>query len=109
VDGCGWFVEGLAVHVSGQVERSRPWAARDAFKSGKRPANLAAAWSDRCDYGVCGSMVEFVDNHFGRDVVKKLPVVVTNEEALHVLKTTEGEFLEEWRAYVRKKAATFDR
>jgi hypothetical protein len=96
----GWFVEGLAVYVSGQLERSHRTAARDALKSGKGPTRLADAWSGRYRYGVSGSMVEFVDKHYDRAVIKNLLTVVSNEEALKVLKATEGEFLEAWKAYV---------
>src|SRR5262245_2239456 len=100
MDDCGWLVEGLAVYVSGQLERSHRTAARDALKEGKGPNRLAGAWSGRSRYGVSGSMVEFVDQRHGREVVKKLLAVVSNEEALKLLKTTEGEFLEAWKGRV---------
>jgi hypothetical protein len=45
-------------------------------------------------------MVEFVDKRYGREVVKKLLAVVTNEAALKLLNTTEGEFLEAWKGRV---------
>jgi hypothetical protein len=100
MDDSGWFVEGLAVYVSGQLERSHRTAARDALKAGKAPTRLADAWSGRYRYGVSGSMVEFVDQRYGREVVKKLLAVVNNEEALKVLNTTENEFLEAWKGRV---------
>ncbi len=105
MDDTSWFAEGLAVYVSGQLERSHRKAAGDALRSGKGPKRLADAWSGRYRYGVSGSMVEFVDKHYGREVIKKLLRVVSNTEALQVLRTTEGEFLDAWRAYVRKQAA----
>jgi hypothetical protein len=104
MDDSGWFVEGLAVYVSGQLESSHRTAARDALKAGKAPTRLADAWSGRFRYGVSGSMVAFVDKRYGRGVVKKLLAVVSNEEALKLLKTTEGEFLEAWKAYVRTQS-----
>ena len=100
MDDCGWFVEGVAVYVSGQLERSHRTADRDALKAGKAPTRLADAWSGRYRYGVSGSMVEFVDRRYGRDVVKRLLAVVTNEKALKLLGTTEDGFLEAWRAHV---------
>jgi hypothetical protein len=103
MDDSGWFVEGLAVYVSGQLERSHRSAAADAIQAGKEPTRLADAWSGRYRYGVSGSMVEFVDKRYGRDIVKKLLTVVNNEDALKLLKTTEGEFLESWKSYVRTK------
>jgi hypothetical protein len=101
MDDCGWFVEGLAVYVSGQLEASHRTDAREAIKAGKAPAKLADAWSGRYRYGVCGSMVEFVDKRYGRNVTKELLVVVSNEEALKRLGMTESEFLEAWKASVQ--------
>jgi Peptidase of plants and bacteria len=100
MDDSGWFVEGLAVYVSGQLERTHRTAAREAIKAGKTPTRLADAWSGRYRYGVSGSMVEFVDKRFGRDVVKKMLSVVNNEEALKLLGRTEEQFLEAWKTYV---------
>jgi hypothetical protein len=109
MDDSGWLVEGLAVYVSGQLERSHRTAAADALKAGKAPARLADAWSGRYRYGVSGSMVEFVDRRYGRDVVKKLLGVVSNDEALRLLKTSEGEFLEAWKAWVRTQTTPVGR
>jgi hypothetical protein len=100
MDDSGWFVEGLAVYVSGQLDRSHRTAARDALKAGKAPTHLADAWSGRYRYGVSGSMVEFVDKRYGRDVVKRLLPVVSNEMSMKVLNTTEDRFLEAWKAHV---------
>jgi hypothetical protein len=101
MDDSGWLVEGLAVYVSGQLERSHRAAAHEALKAGKAPLRLADAWSGRYRYGVCGSMVEFVDKRYGRDVIKKLLGIVSNDEALKLLGISEGEFLEAWKAWVR--------
>ena len=100
MDDCGWFVEGLAVYVSGQLERSFPTAAADAIKAGKAPARLADAWSGRYRYGVSGSMVAFVDKKYGRPVLDKMLAVTTNAEALALMKTTEADFLAAWKASV---------
>jgi hypothetical protein len=100
MDDSGWFVEGLAVYVSGQLERSHRTAARDALKAGQAPARLADAWSRRYRYGVSGSLVEFVDQCYGREVILKLLAVVSNAEALKLLHTTEAEFLAAWKAHV---------
>jgi hypothetical protein len=88
------------VYVSGQLEQWHRTAARDALKAGKAPTRLADAWSGRYRYGVSGSMVKFVDKRYGREVIKKLLRVVSNEQALKLLKTTERKFLEAWTAYI---------
>jgi hypothetical protein len=45
-------------------------------------------------------MVEFIDKHYGRDVVERLLAVVSNETSLKLLNTTEEKFLETWKAHV---------
>ena len=101
MDDLGWFVEGLAVYVSGQLERSpHRTGAAEALKAKKAPAKLADAWSGRYRYGVSGSMAEFADVRNGRETLKKLLPVVSNDEAMKVLKTTEQEFLQAWKASV---------
>ncbi len=100
MDEMGWFVEGLAVVVSGQLDNAHRTAAADAIKAGKAPQNLADAWSGRFRYGVCGSMVRFVDMRFGRKMVIKLLATTSNAEALGMLGMSEVDFLEQWRAQV---------
>jgi hypothetical protein len=100
MDDCGWFVEGLAVYVSGQLERSHRGAAAEAIRAGKAPAHLADAWSGRYRYGVAGSMVAFVDHKYGRAVLDRMLAVTTNAEALALMKTNEGDFLAAWKAGV---------
>ncbi len=100
MDDLGWFVEGLAVYVSGQLDREHRGAAQEAIRAGKEPHQLANAWSGRYRYAVCGSMVEFVDRRWGRDVVWKLLAVTKPEAALRVLGVTEAEFLKDWHGFV---------
>ena len=100
MDDLGWFVEGLAVYASGQLERAHRTAARDAIKAGKAPTRLADAWSGPFRYGVSGSMVAFVDKRYGRQTIRMLLAVTSNEEALKLLHTSEGEFIDAWKGYV---------
>jgi hypothetical protein len=65
MDDLGWFVEGLAVYVSGQLDHGQRDAARKAIAEGKAPTRLASAWSGKYRYGVCGSMVRFIDLRYG--------------------------------------------
>ncbi len=96
MDDLGWFVEGLAVYVSGQLEQSHRNADKDALKAGKLPKSLSTAWSGRYRYGVCGSMVRFIDAKWGRETVWKLMGEVKPEGALKLLGVSEKEFLERW-------------
>jgi hypothetical protein len=45
-------------------------------------------------------MVEFVDQRFGRETIRKLLAATTNAEALMILGTTEEKFIEDWKASV---------
>lgn len=104
MDDLGWFVEGLATYASGQLDHSHRNDAREAIKSGKAPTRLADAWSGRYRYGVAGSMVEFVDQRHGRNIIRKLLAVVSNEEAMKLLNTTEPEFLAAWKTFVSTRS-----
>jgi hypothetical protein len=103
MDDLGWFVEGLAVLVSGQLDHSHKDAARKAVSEGKAPTQLAKAWSGPHRYGVCGSMVRFVDLRYGRQMVWKLLPETKPENVLGLLKLSEKEFLRSWQEFVMKE------
>jgi Peptidase of plants and bacteria len=100
MDDLGWFVEGLATYVSGQLSHEHRGAAAEAIQAGKGPVRLADAWSGRYRYGVCGSMVEFVDQRWGRETIANLLAVTKPEIALKLLGVTEAQFLEDWQKFV---------
>lgn len=102
MDDVGWFVEGLAVLVSGQLERGNRPSAADALAAGAAPVRLADAWSGRYRYGISGSMVAWIDAAYGRDTVKELLEAVTQQEILEKLGLTENEFLARWGDWVTK-------
>ena len=83
MDDLGWFVEGLATYVSGQLSHEHRGAAAEAIQAGKAPRRLADAWSGQYRYGVCGSMVEFVDQRWGRGTIWSLLAVTKPEVALN--------------------------
>jgi hypothetical protein len=102
MDDLGWFVEGLAILVSGQLDHDHKDAARKAIAEGKAPTQLAKAWSGTYRYGVCGSMVRFVDIRYGRQMVWKLLRETKPEKVLDQLKLSEKEFLRSWQEFVTK-------
>jgi hypothetical protein len=104
MDNLGWFVEGLAVYVSGQLEGSHRHAARDAINEGKEPNPLTKAWSGKYRYGVCGSMVRFIDKKWGRKTLLKLLGEVQPDSLLTILQTTESAFLKDWVQFVKRDA-----
>jgi hypothetical protein len=102
MDDLGWLVEGMAVYVSGQLEKSHENAARDAVRLGKVPKSLAQAWSGKYRYGVCGSMVQWIDRKWGRAKLIELLMVTQQEDALKILACSEREFLINWEQSVKR-------
>lgn len=97
VTGLDWFVEGLATHASGQLAEEHADAAREALASGAGPKDLATAWTGRYRYGVCGSLVAFVDREWGRSTLVELLEETDGARLLQRLGVTEDELLAAWR------------
>lgn len=105
LDDIGWFVEGLAVLVAGQMDHGRELSAADAIAAGAAPAALANAWSGRYRYGVSGSMVAYIDAIYGRRTIVALLGATTQQQILRRLHLSEAQFLERWRAWVTRHGA----
>ena len=96
----GWFAEGLAVVVSGQLATGPRASALEAVDAGAVPRELEAAWSGAHRYGVCGTLVLYLDELLGRDRLFELLAATTEEEILRAAGMSEEELLVEWRAFV---------
>jgi hypothetical protein len=101
----GWFVEGLAVYVAGQLDRGRSSNPAEAIAADAAPTRLAEAWSGRYRYGVCGSMVQYIDQTYGRATVIALLSATTQQQVLDRLGVSEADFLTAWRAWVEHARA----
>lgn len=99
-DEVGWFAEGLAVLVAGQLGRGRLSDPREAVRAGAAPTRLADAWSGRYRYGVSGSLVRYIEATWGRDAVRDLLPVTTQAQLLARLGVTEQELLDRWKTWV---------
>lgn len=102
LDEIGWFVEGLAAYVSGQLKMRHRGAARKAIESGAAPKRLSKAWSGAHRYGVAGSLVKYIDVTYGRDMIIKMLPVVSQTDLLGMIKLTESELLDAWHEFVMK-------
>jgi hypothetical protein len=99
-DEIGWFVEGLAVYASGQLEQSHAADARAAIDLGVAPIHLADAWTGRYRDGVCGSLVQCIDRTAGRRTLRRLLHASGQPELLGELGCSERELLDRWRQWV---------
>jgi hypothetical protein len=93
----GWFAEGVATHVSGQLEMGHASRAREAVEAGAEPERLVDAWSGPYRYGVAGSLAAFIEERVGRDAYSRLLGATTQAELLEALDMTEAETLAAWR------------
>lgn len=96
----GWFVEGLATYVSGQLEAEHAGRAAEAIAAGSGPGRLADAWTGPYRYGVAGSLAAYIDAEWGRDVLSTALTAQTTDELLGLLGVSEEEFLAGWEARV---------
>jgi hypothetical protein len=103
MDDLGWFVEGLAVLASGQLDGPRGGDAAAAIAANAAPTSLVNAWSGRYRYGVSGSMVQYVDQHYGRAKIIELLAATTQQQALAILGVSEAQFISDWRAWVQSR------
>jgi hypothetical protein len=100
----GWFVEGLATYVSGQLETSHAGRAEEALAARAGPNRLADAWSGAYRYGVAGSLAAFVDQRWGRDTLIAALEITSQDAFLGLLNMAdEEEFLAAWQAWVTSR------
>ncbi len=100
MDDAAWFVEGLATYVAGQLDGDRLVRARAAVAARKGPKALAEAWSGKEKYGFAGSMVAYLDHHYGRAKLIGLLDKTSNAAILQALGTNERQFLAGWSAWL---------
>jgi hypothetical protein len=104
-DDVGWFVEGLAVLASGQLDRERLTKTVDAVRGGDIPKTLGDTWTGPNRYGRAGSVVRYIDEKYGRRTLIELLPMVKQADLLVRLGLTEAQLLEEWKAWLLKQGA----
>jgi hypothetical protein len=96
----GWFVEGLATFVSGQLDDGHRASPLEAIKLQKEPKSLANAWSGKYRYGVCGSIVKFLEHRGGRSLLKRLIRKTTAAGVYGAIGLDDQQLLGEWRSWL---------
>lgn len=95
-----WFIEGIAVLVSGQLDKERLDDVKKIVSEDRYPRKLNRAWEGNYRYGICGSLVAYIGNEFGRGALKNLLEARSNQEILQILDTTEDELFKNWADYI---------
>lgn len=101
VSGLDWFVEGLATYASGQCDSIRIMAVQEAIKQNEIPEHLADFWTGNLRYGLSGSVVMYLDAHYGREKLFQVLFCTELNSLLDMLGVDEETLLHDWKAYVK--------
>lgn len=96
----GWFIEGVATYISGQLQTAHEGRAAEAIRQGRSPERLSEAWSGPDRYGVAGSMAAYIDRRWDRRTLREALGARSQAELLGQLGETESAFLAGWKDWV---------
>ncbi|NNK87224.1 MAG: hypothetical protein HKO90_02990 [Flavobacteriaceae bacterium] len=105
IDNIDWFVEGIAVYSSGQLDQSRYADAQDFLIKNEGPNTLSEIWKGENRYGLAGSIVKFIDDRYGRKVLFDMLAYTSATEMLNHLSISEKELLLLWKTAVRSNSS----
>jgi hypothetical protein len=96
--GMAWFIEGLAVLASGQLDDERRAFVREQTAAGQGPTRLSDVLPRGYDFA--GSLVASIDRRYGRAALGALLGETRQDLLLQRLAVSEAELIAEWRAQV---------
>lgn len=99
MDEMGWWIEGLAVYASGQLDSARLSGIRQLRDKNAVPKSLQKFWSGKFKYGLAGSMAAWVDKTHGRTIVFQLLSCTDTNQALKLLQSDEAAVLDSWQKF----------
>lgn len=102
-DRIDWFVEGLAVCVSGQCDSVRLAGLKNWLKEHPAPSSLDQFWTGKQKYGLSGSVVLYLEQKLGRKKLFQVLVFNKKDQLLNALGITEAELLKGWKAWLLGK------
>ena len=97
IENIDWFVEGLAVYASGQLNDGRLERAKKHVLSTREPSTLANIWKGEHKYGLAGSIVKYIDEEFGRKTLVELISHTKATQILATLNLSEKELITGWK------------
>jgi hypothetical protein len=95
-----WFVEGVAVLGSGQLDNAARSQVRAQLINGYTPSTPQSALTAQNGYNLVGSMAHYIDSRYGRDVLSDLLRAGSESELLERLGASRAQFLQSWREFV---------
>lgn len=101
MDALGWWLEGLAVFTSGQLDEGRLAKVREQVAAGKSPEKLEQFWSGKNKYGLAGSVVAMLDGRFGRKMLADLLPLNSGEEIFKTLGLDENAIRSAWMEFLK--------
>lgn len=101
IDNMDWLVEGIAVYASGQLDEKRYEDARNLVIANGGPVMLSDIWKGKNRYGLAGSIVQYLDDNYGRTTLVHLLTYKTAHEVLDYLEISEEELIQEWKISIR--------
>lgn len=99
LDEMGWWIEGVAVYASGQLDSARLRGLRETFDRKSEPASLQKFWNGKYKYSLSGSMAAWLDKTRGRAVLVRLLACTGTAQVLQLLETDEATLLDAWKKY----------
>lgn len=98
--GLDWFVEGFATYASGQCDSKRLAEVKNAIEADTVLLSLDNFWKGKLKYGQSGSIVKYIDQHYGRKKLMAALPFTKKEEVLKSLSVTENDLLAAWKAFL---------
>ena len=92
-----WFVEGLAVFVSGQLTKEKEERLKLLKSDNALPDQLSKFWKGQNRYVVSGSIVKFITEKYGNEKIFECLKFQNTQEILSYLGITESELIFEWK------------
>jgi hypothetical protein len=109
IDNIDWFVEGIAVYASGQLDTERYRNARNFIITNGGPDVLSDIWMGENKYGLAGSIVQYIDDNYGRSTLTYLLGLTTADQILKYLKMSEEELISNWKKSIRENESVHNK
>lgn len=95
-----WFIEGLAVLISGQLHKARRVDVQNFLAEDDESLQLDMIWKGKHKYGLAGSLVWYIEQEWGKSKLFEFLKFTTADEILNSLEITEEILISQWKSSV---------